>query len=200
MKLGTGNANFLAPMSRVLVASLVCWTALNSFSATQTIQADSGPNFIAIELKVGDNKLTELFPDVPVGTLLFTWDNATGWKAAQMYSTGWSHPNQVIRPWEGAVMYLPQDTTVNVTLTGDVVPLPTPFKWVTLNNSAGPHLYRGLNLVSAKLARHLAGLGRDDGAQALIFRKNTMTFNAVAYDILDLGWAPAFPAVDGAVW
>ena len=142
-------------MNRLVIASFLVWHTARVFSATETIHADAGENLIAVEVQVGENRLIDLFPEAPVGTIIYKFETR-GWSAAQKYPFGWSHPNQKIHPYEGAVMILPTNSSVNFTLTGEPVALP-PANYVTLNGSTNQvNVYRGDNLISAKLARHLA--------------------------------------------
>ena len=179
-------------MSRVSVVFLAFWFALNSFSATQTIQADSGPNLIAVNLKVGENRLTDLFPNVPVGTLIFKFDHSAGWSAAQMYPSGWSHPNLQILPWGGCSMYLPANTSINVTLEGEIIPVPRP-DYIALGQGI-EQVYTGWNLVSLGL------VNTRSASLVLTFNKNTMTYNSYRWDDLDISWLPVLPSTPQAVW
>jgi hypothetical protein len=192
MKLGADFANFSSTMSRVFVALLVCCIALNSFSATQTIQADSGPNFVAVNLKVGENRLTDLFPNAPVGTLVFKFDNSAGWSAAQMYPSGWSHPNLQILPWGGCIMYLPANTSINFTLEGEVIPLPRP-DYIAFGQGI-EQIYTGWNLVSLSL------VNTRSTRFFLTFDKSRMLYNSYQWDDLDVHWLPVFPSRVQAVW
>lgn len=136
-------------MSRVIAAGLLLASFFSTptFSNTQNIEASQGFNFVAVELKVGDNSLQDLFPSAPVGTLIFTWDNHAGWSAAQMYPFGWSHPHRQILPWEGAVMFLPSNVTNTFTLHGEIVPIPRADYTIQEGAPEVVRFYRGSNLI-----------------------------------------------------
>lgn len=186
-------------MSRLIVALLAAVLTAETFSATQTIEATQGFNFVAVELKVGENRLSELFPNAPVGTLVFTWDNHAGWRAAQMYQSGWSHPNERILPWQGAIIVLSANTTLSAALTGEVIPLPRPDYVIFPNSPEIAPFYRGINLVSAKAAKYIAET-RAEPASVYAWNNQTMNYAHYQYDGLSLEWIP-FPAPGtGAVW
>jgi hypothetical protein len=194
-------------MSKVLVASLAAFLSLHTYSATQSIEVSSGMNFIAIELKVGENRLTDLFPSAPLGTLIFTWDNHAGWRAAQMYPFGWSQPDHKILPWQGAVMVLPPNFTNTFTLTGETVPLPRTDYAVLEGSPAMARFYRGFNLVSARAAEYIARtrsnpgvIGPREPVTLFSFNKNSANYILHQVDELDNSWSPVPPPATGAVW
>src|SRR5262245_52924859 len=73
---------------------------------TESIGFNGGYNFIPINVQVGNNEVSELFPDAPEGMVTFTYDDANGWAASEKTSTTWSIPNLRIPPLHGAVAWL----------------------------------------------------------------------------------------------
>ncbi|MGZ8899940.1 MAG: hypothetical protein ACXW3Z_07580, partial [Limisphaerales bacterium] len=186
-------------MSKALAALLAVFLSAKTFSATQSIEVSTGYNFIAVELKVGENRLIDLFPSTPLGTLIFTWDNHAGWNAAQMYPFGWSHPDHQILPWQGAVMVLPANSTNTLTLIGEFVPLPRTDYTILAGSPATVRIQRGFNLVSARAAKQLAE-SRSESVVVYWFNKSTWMYQAYQEDDLDGGWLPTPVPTTGGVW
>src|SRR5687768_6277937 len=111
-------------MNRLFMAWLAVWWTTSIYGATQTTAGGPGEDVVALEHQVGQKRLTDLLPEAHVRTIIYKHDDSGGWSAAQKYPFGWSHPNQTIKPYEGAVMVLPPGSSVNFTLTGELVPLP----------------------------------------------------------------------------
>src|SRR4051812_39149900 len=78
---------------RAILILLFCGFRASAVVENQTLLLHSGYNFAAINLEVGKNEIEELFPDAPRGMLVFTYDNATGFKASQKGASAWSEPS-----------------------------------------------------------------------------------------------------------
>src|SRR5688572_28982822 len=105
--LGLGHIrNVFVAQSLVLICLSVSLER-SVVAESQNVIVYSGTNFVGINVKVEDNEVGQLFPDAPVGTLIFAFDNASGFVASQMTSSGWSQPSMRIAPLSGAIMILP---------------------------------------------------------------------------------------------
>jgi len=69
---------------------------------------------------VFDNSLGELFKNVPTGTILRKFDNATKQFSENIFhGNHWTNPNQTLSPGEGAFIFNPRREPFSVALTGN---------------------------------------------------------------------------------
>jgi hypothetical protein len=82
-----------------------------------------GYNLIANQLVTANNKIPQLFPNVPGGTTVYKFNNATGQFSINQYDADfqeWLDPNQTLSPGEGAFVLNPTTQPFSVTFVGEV--------------------------------------------------------------------------------
>jgi hypothetical protein len=94
----------------------------------------------ANQLNSGGNKVSEVLPTAPDGTVLFKYRQATGFSANGVEFGEWTDPNQVIAPGEGFFLQNNGAAPLTVTFVGEV-------PQGTLNTA----LAKGLNLISSQV-------------------------------------------------
>ncbi len=110
--------------------AVILWMALTTEAlaqnlVTNTIRLAKGYNFVGVMVRHGENRIAQLFPKVPTGTVLFTYDNAAGYSASEFLETEWSLPNLVVPPAYGAILVSPVDAA-EVPLVGEPAPASRP--------------------------------------------------------------------------
>ncbi|HJN83693.1 MAG TPA: hypothetical protein QF478_12975, partial [Verrucomicrobiota bacterium] len=96
-----------------------------------TLTLPSGKSLISNPLANGDNRVTDILPDVPSGSTLAKFSPDTGKWETNTFTDAWSQPGMTLAPGEGAVLDNKGDA-FSVLLTGF-----TPWKKTTLSIPAG---------------------------------------------------------------
>jgi hypothetical protein len=79
----------------------------------------AGHSLIANQLDCGDNRIEQLFGDLPVGTVLSKWDpSALQFVETTLLASGWTQPDLTLHPGEGAV--LRSEHPLTLTFMGEV--------------------------------------------------------------------------------
>lgn len=109
-----------------------CWPIWGHHG--QHIELAPGTNYVTIVVHYENNRLVELLPGAPVGTVAFKFDNVRGYQSSQLYSNGWSSPGMTLHPSETAIMMPPINQKYVGQIEGErAYPL--------------PEVYRGWNLL-----------------------------------------------------
>lgn len=101
---------------------------------TTNFTVPSGVSLIGMPFHRGSNTVAELFPSVPEGTLLFTYD--CGYNVNQFEFGSWSQPRQTVADGQGMMINNPGAPIVMKYLNEESVTNPT------------PQLRAGLNLIT----------------------------------------------------
>lgn len=98
------------------------WADAGSRSSTRPIgfyrvSTSGGRALIANQLDNGENRVDEIFGEVPVGSMLYRWD-ATRQRFTEnrRLETGWTQPDMKLHPGEGAILEC--DRPVDITFVG----------------------------------------------------------------------------------
>ncbi len=155
--------------------------------------AKAGFNLIANPLDAGaDNTVSNLLAGVPDGSVVYTFDQATGFAINTKDLGEWDNPNQTLVPGQGFFLRVPSATTV--TFVGEV----------KQGNLSTP-LVAGFNLVASQVPQAGMisadlGYGPADGDVVYKFNPDTQTYSIATYELGE--WDPAEPevGVGEAVW
>ena len=157
-------------------------------AATQEVVLSGQRSFFAVELEVGENRVGDIFPIAPEGSVIFTYDNAEGYQASTRLESGWTNPEMKIEAGEGAIFWKEDPGTLQFTLQG---------------NEPGQdfELHAGWNLVSEGSVSFPAGseAGSRDGDQIVSRAGNQWQTNV--YSGTTGEWETEFTPTSGrAVW
>jgi hypothetical protein len=94
----------------------------------------------ANQLNTGGNKISEVIPTVPDGTLVFKYLPGAGFAANGFDFGAWTVPDQVVAPGEGFFFQNNGTTPLTITLVGEVP-----------QGALSTALVAGLNLVASKV-------------------------------------------------
>ena len=151
-----------------------------------TLTLPSGKSLISNPLANGDNRVTDILPDVPSGSTLAKFSPDTGKWETNTFTDAWSQPGMTLAPGEGAVLDNKGDA-FSVLLTGF-----TPWKKTTLSIPAGD------SVVSSTLAKGgllSSRLGLPLAERLTVKLLNNGTGNYDAYTVSNGAWSPAEPVV-----
>jgi len=171
-------------MRHISTNCLVLLLSIAGQAAQQDFSVPSGLSSLVCRVRQGGNTLRELLPNVPEGTLVYTFDATTqAWSVNQFQFGAWTHPMNTLLPGNGAYIHNP-GKAFPVTLIGDAP-----------SSLAFPTLVGRLNLVS------LPGLEQSElparpGDRIFWPELGTAFFSSCAYDDLDQKWLPALPPAD----
>ncbi len=151
-----------------------------------TLTLPSGKSLISNPLVNGDNRVTDILPNVPSGSSLAKFNPATGKWETNTFTAAWSQPGMTLAPGEGAVLDNKGDA-FSVLLVGF-----TPWQKTTLSIPAGdsvvsPALAKG-GLLSSRLGLPLA-----EGLVVKLLNNGTGIYDA--YTVSNGAWSPAEPVV-----
>ncbi len=94
----------------------------------------------ANQLNSGGNKLSEVLPTAPDGTVVFKYTQAGGFSANGVEFGAWGDPNQVVKPGEGFFLQNNGATPMTATFVGEVP-----------QGTLATALAKGLNLISSQV-------------------------------------------------
>jgi hypothetical protein len=143
------------------------------------LSVPGGFSIIANQLNAGGNKVTDVFANLPDGTILYKYDGTSYTIDAFDAALGWDDANLTVKPGEGFWIRIPGTVATTITLVGEV-------PQGTLTSS----LIKGFNLVSSPVPQS-AKLVTDlkytpgDGDTVYFYRAGSYIINA--YDAA-LGW------------
>lgn len=135
---------------------------------TFTLTLPPGYSLIANPLIQGDNTITELFPHIPPTSQIAKWQG-NGYTVNQFQFGAWTHPDQTLKPGEGAFFNNPLDETTEITFKGIV---PEPFL---------PEIHAGYNLISLPLGLELSDIPVNPGDQIVKFEAASQEFETYTY-------------------
>ena len=90
---------------------------------SHTMMVPPGFSLISNPLFRGSNTVVEILPNVPEGTILYRFDNRTKTFSVNGYDFAkWSNESESLNPGEGAFVFNPSDSPLELKFTGEVRP------------------------------------------------------------------------------
>jgi hypothetical protein len=107
--------------SAVSLLALIIVPAVNAGTVDLFINIEAPPelSLIGTPFTTGSNLLSDLFPNVPVGTIVYTWQT-NEFQTNQFTQFGWSPPDAKLLPGEGAFFDNVLDDGMPITMHGQL--------------------------------------------------------------------------------
>lgn len=86
-----------------------------------TLVVPPGFSMLANPLSVADNKVGEVFADVPDGTILYKYSPTSGFSVNVFIAGMWTAPEETMVPGEGAFIWNPTGQDFSLAFTGEVM-------------------------------------------------------------------------------
>ncbi|MBM3846615.1 MAG: hypothetical protein FJ405_10080 [Verrucomicrobia bacterium] len=178
----------------LLTAALSAASLLSSMAAGVTsvnvvgyinVSVPAGFSFIANQLVGSSSKLSDLIPNPPDETVIYTWDNGFASNGYNLFGDStWENGDITLTPGAGALVFAKSPFTV--TFVGEV-------KQGQLNTS----IAKGFNFVSSQVPQEgtVSALGYTPNAGDVLYKWDNGFF-AYSWDIFgDSAWDPSEPTL-----
>ncbi len=184
----------------LLALALVCavLTAGNGFAQSNlsyTINIQPGLNLIANQLNQGSNSISAIFTNLPVGSILSKYNNASNTWSQARWTIGWLEDGITLSPGEGAFLHSPTNFTLAFIGTIHLPVLP-----ITIPNGVAYLLSRQTNDIGNY--DNIVGTAAPTGARVFKWNPLNQAYETHTKVTGGSGWTPSVPsvAVGEAVW